>query len=79
MKKRIDAEKAIRIIAMREGVTVEEVRNQMKLAMLAGLCNQDPAVQARWKKIPCKGGLPTPEELITYLATHVDAGIDPFA
>ena len=79
MKKRIDAEKAIRIIAMREGVTAPEVRKQMKLAMLAGLCNQDPAVQARWKKIPCKGELPTPEELITYLATHVDAGIDPFA
>ena len=78
MKKRIDAEKAIRIIAMKNGVTVEEVRKQIKLAMLAGLCSQDPAVQARWKKVPCKGEVPTPEELIAYIATHVDAGADPF-
>ena len=78
MKKKIDAEKAIRSIAMREGVTTEEVRKQMKLAMLAGLCSQDPVVQARWKIIPCKGEVPTPEELITYIATHIDAGIDPF-
>ena len=79
MKKKIDAARAIQIIAMKEGVTVEEVRKQIKLAMFAGLCSQDPAVQARWKKVPCKGELPTPEELITYIATHIDADIDPFA
>lgn len=50
----------------------------MNLAMLAGLCNQNPDIQARWKKIPCIGDVPTPEEVITYLATHIDAGIDPF-
>lgn len=79
MKKKVDAEKALRLIAMKEGVPVEEVRKHIKLAMLAGLCNQDPVIQARWKKVPCKGEVPTPEELITYLATHIDAGIDPFA
>lgn len=79
MKIKIDAEKAIQQIAVKEGVSVEEVRKQMKLAMLAGLCSQDPIVQARWKKIPCKGEVPTPEELITYLATHIDADISPFA
>lgn len=79
MKRKINAEKAICQIAIREGVTVEEVRKQIKIAMLAGLCSQDPNVQARWKKIPCKGEVPTPEELIIYLATHIDAGIDPFA
>lgn len=79
MKKRADAKKAIRRIAMRERVTVEEVHKQMKLAILAGLCNQDSAVQARWKKIPCEGEVPTPGELIAYLATHIDAGLDLFA
>jgi hypothetical protein len=78
MKKRIDAEKAIEHIAMREKIAAVEVRRQMRLAMLAGLCNQDPEVQARWRKIPCKGEVPTPEELITYLATHINAGIKPF-
>ena len=79
MKIKIDAEKAIQQIAVKEGVSVEEVRKQMKLTMLAGLCSQDPIVQARWKKIPCKGEVPTQEELITYLATHIDADIRPFA
>ena len=78
MKKRIDAEKAIRNIAMKKGIAVEEVRKEMKRAMLAGLCSQDPDVQARWKKIPCKDEVPTPEELITYLAAHIDADINPF-
>ena len=78
MKKKIDAERAIRTLAMKEGKTVEYLRTQMKVAMLAGLCNQDPQIQARWQMIPCKGEVPTPEELITYLATHTDAGIDPF-
>ena len=79
MKRKINSEKAIRHIAMREGITVEEVRKQIKLAMLAGLCSQDPDVQARWRKIPCKGSVPTPEELIAYFSAHIDTGIDPFA
>jgi len=78
MKKKFDAERAIRTLAMQEGKTVEYIRSQMKIAMLSGLSNQDPEIQARWKKIPCKGEVPTPEELITYLATHVETGIDPF-
>lgn len=76
--KKINAEQAIRTLAMREGKTVEYIRSQMNLAILAGLSNQDPDIQARWEKIPCKGEIPTPEELITYLAAHIDAGIDPF-
>lgn len=79
MKKKIDADRAIRTLAMREGKTVEYIRSQMKIAMLAGLSNQNPEIQEKWKMIPCKGELPTPEELITYLALNVNAGIDPFA
>ena len=77
-KKTCDAERTIRTIAMREGKSVEYIRSQMKLAMLSGLQNPDPDVQANWKKIPCKGDTPTPEELITYLAAHVGTGTDPF-
>ena len=78
MNKKIDAKKAIQIIARNNGTTVEKIRTHIKLAMLSGLSNPDPVIQARWKKIPCKGELPTPEELITFLAINVDAGIDPF-
>lgn len=69
--KKVNAETAIKKIAMREGITVEEVRAEMKRAMLIGLCSKDPAVRERWKRIPCKGDIPTPEELIVYMAQNV--------
>ena len=68
---RISAEEALQTVAIRNGTTVEEVQKEIKLAMLAGLCNADPAVQAKWKEIPCAGDVPTPEELITYVAEKV--------
>lgn len=68
---RISAEQALQTVAIRNGTTVEEVRKEIKLAMLAGLCNTDPAVQTKWKEIPCAGDVPTPEELITYVAEKV--------
>ena len=73
MKKRnrISAEQALQEVALRNRTTVEEVRKEIKLAMLAGLCNPDPAVQAKWREIPCVGEVPTPEELITYIAGKV--------
>ena len=70
-RKRISAEQALQTVAIRNGTTVEEVRKEIKLAMLAGLCNTDPAVQTKWKEIPCAGDVPTPEELITYVAEKV--------
>ena len=70
-RKRISAEQALQTVAIRDGTTVEEVRKEIKLAMLAGLCNTDPAVQTKWKEIPCAGEMPTPEELITYVAEKV--------
>lgn len=77
-KKKIDAERAIQIIALREGKSVKYVRDHIKIAMLAGMCNQNPIVRERWKNIPCKGEVPTPEEVITYIATHIQSEIDPF-
>ena len=68
---RISAEQALQTVAIRNGTTVEEVRKEIKLAMLADLCNTDPAVQTKWKEIPCAGDVPTPEELITYVAEKV--------
>lgn len=71
--RRMDAEEAIRILAMREGLAIEEVREQMELAMAEGLGSEDPRIRARWEEIPRKGGTPTPEELIGYLAAHMGA------
>lgn len=71
---RISAEEALQTVAIRNGTTVEAVRKEIKLAMLAGLCNPDPSVQKRWKEIPCAGEVPTPEELITYIAGRITEG-----
>ena len=55
-------------IAVKNHTTPEEVRRQIKLAMLCGMVNQDPEVQKKWGGIPCEGSVPTPEELILWAA-----------
>ncbi len=65
------ARKAIQRIALQERKTVEQVRKDIKLAMLCGLLNNDPQVQAMWKSIPCEGEYPEPEELIAWVAKRV--------
>ena len=63
----MSAEQALQEVARQNNTTVEEVRKEIKLAMLVGLCNPDPNVQAMWKEVPCAGDVPTPEELIDYM------------
>lgn len=63
------AERAIARIALEHHTTVEEVRLQIKIAMLNGLASDDPKIKAYWKSIPHEGEVPTPEELIAYTAT----------
>lgn len=65
------AENAIKKLATRDGVSVEYVRTQMKIAMINGLCSEDPVQKAYWKSIPCEGDNPTPEEFIAYTAKVV--------
>ena len=77
-RKKIDVEHAIIKIAAQEGNTVEYIRQQMNLAILTGLNNPDPNIRARWKQIPSKGNIPTPEELITYLTIYANSGLDSF-
>lgn len=74
VKKKMTKEKSEQIykqIALKNGVTVEEVKTQIKLAMVVGMCNQSPEVQAKWAEIPHDGNVPTPEELLIYLTTQL--------
>lgn len=71
-KKYLVAKNALRLIAKREGKTVEEIRKNIKAAMLVGMISADPKVQAYWTKIPCEGDIPTPEEVIVYLAGEIE-------
>lgn len=68
------AENALRQIAIREGKIVSEVKKEIQKATLVGLCRQDPKVQAYWKRIPCEGEAPTPEEVVAFLADEAKQG-----
>jgi hypothetical protein len=71
-KKKIEiASNAIERIAKENHTTVEEVRLQIKVAMINGLVSTDPKVKAYWQSIPCEGEVPTPEEFIAYTADVV--------
>lgn len=63
--------KNLEIIAEREGISAEEVRNEIGKAISYALKSNDPAVQNFWKEIPCDGESPTVEEMIAYLADQL--------
>ena len=60
------------LIAQKENMTVDEVRNEMQSAMEERQKSCDPAVQALWASIPRKGAELTLEEFVVYVAkwTH---------
>ena len=59
--------KILKQIAVSNGITVEEVREQMHIAMLSALKNPDPMVQEMWRSIPKEGEQLTLEEFMDYL------------
>ena len=67
-RKHIDADAALREVARKNHITVDEVRKEIRLAMIAAMCDPDPAIQRVWREIPCAGAALTPEDLITYIA-----------
>lgn len=54
-------------VAKQQGVTREEVYEEIQKAIDVGFDNPDPLVQAEWKKMNLKGKRPTPEEVIAYV------------
>jgi hypothetical protein len=62
---------ALRTIAQNEGITEEEVRNEIALASSYALKSDDPKVQNFWKNIPCEGDAPTVEEIINYIIVEL--------
>lgn len=71
-KRKIDsAKRAIAQIAIKNHTSVDEVRLQMKVAMINGLVSKDLKTKAYWQNIPCEGDIPTPEEFIAYVADDV--------
>ena len=59
--------RAFEAVAKKNGVSIEEVRREIEMAISAARKNPAPKVQAFWTAIPCKGDVPTPEEVIAYI------------
>jgi len=64
--------RSLKKLAERDGVSVEEVRRQIELAITSAQDNPDPKIQAFWNSIPRKGDKLTPEEVIAHIAGIVD-------
>lgn len=72
--RKLTKEKANKIlveVAKKHHTTVEEVKREIRLAMVVGMCNQSPEVQKKWAEIPHNGDTLTPEELLIYLSGQV--------
>ena len=61
------AQRAMETIAVREGISVEEVRREISRAILMA----QPRDAGIVSEIPCAGAIPTPEELIAYCAARI--------
>lgn len=59
--------KNLQIIAKREGISEEKVREDILYAISLALKSDDPKVREFWKLIPCKGESPTVDETLNYL------------
>lgn len=57
-------------IAVKNGVSIEQVRQDIQEALDKGWNNSDEKVQAYWRKIPTKHKKPTLEEVILYMVTE---------
>lgn len=62
------AEKAIEAVASKNGISVEAVYNEIEVAIAVARKSANPKVQAFWDSVPRRGKIPTPEEVITYIA-----------
>lgn len=58
-------------LARKQGITVETMRERIVLRIREGFNNPDPIKREQWKKIPCIGDMPTPDEYLDYVLKRV--------
>lgn len=54
-------------VAKEHRTTEDEVRKEIRKAMVAGMLSRDPAVQEEWRKIPHEGEYLTEDDFLIYL------------
>ena len=65
------ARKSLMQVAIRNGKTLEEVRDDIKEMSAQTMNSEDKAIRDQWRFIPCSGKVPTPEEFIIYASKRV--------
>lgn len=58
-------------LARERDITVEEMRAQIEARIERGWNDPNPEKRAQWRKIPCVGKIPTPEEWLKYAVGRI--------
>lgn len=54
-------------MALERNISVEEMRAIISDRIEKGWNDEDPVKREQWRKIPCTGELPTPDEWLSYV------------
>lgn len=63
-KSTYSVDKYLEIIAEKEGITKEEVQQEIGQAVSIALKSPDPQMQRFWTDFPCENDTPTIEEIV---------------
>ena len=66
------AEHLFERLARERGITVEEMRKIISERIERGWNDPDPEKRAQWRKIPCAGEIPTPDEWLKYTIERLE-------
>ncbi len=60
-------------LAREKGISVEEMRAIISARIEKGWNDEDPVKREQWRKIPCAGEMPTPEEWLRYVVEKINS------
>lgn len=61
------------LLAKERNITVEEMRAIISARIEKGWNDPDQEKRAQWRKIPCEGQTPTPDEWLEYVVEKLEA------
>lgn len=60
------------LLAKERNITVEEMREIISARISKGWNDPDSEKRAQWRKIPCEGEMPTPDEWLKYVVERLE-------
>lgn len=66
------AEHLFERLARERNITVKEMRAIISARIAQGWNDPDPEKRAQWRKIPCAGEIPTPDEWLHYAVERLE-------